>query len=557
MPPDPSSTVLIVEDEAIVALDLRELITELGYTVLAVAASADEAIALVTARCPAVVLMDIRIRGTRDGIDTAAVLREQFDVPVIYLTAHADDATLRRARETEPYGYLRKPVEPVDLRTALELAIYKHAQVRQRRERVRLTLAEAQAREGQGAAPAGTGASDEREREQQQQQQQQTELRDRLAALGTLAAGVAHEVNTPLSIVLANASFIQTELGPRPEGDPPGTGTLSAVRAAAAELATAAERITAVIADLRAFARPTTPAVGTADVARVVAWALRTSHHQLVDRAILSTTLEPGLHAAIDETRLGQVIVHLLVNAAQAIAPGHYATNKVNVTAEQRVGEVVIEVRDSGAGIATEVLRRVFEPFFTTRDVGQGEGLGLAVCHGIVCAAGGRMEVESTPGVGSVFRVVLPSLTPTAVPIVATPSPRPPPPAAVATPPRGRLLLVDDDAMLLRSMKRVLRDHDLVCLESAREALALLERGERFDLILSDLMMPDLTGMDFYELLLALDVDQARRVVFITGGAVNAEIADFLAVVPNTWVEKPVAPDALRALIAKHVHALA
>lgn len=555
MPPDPSSTVLIVEDEAIVALDLREIITELGYTVLAVAASADEAIAQVTARCPAVVLMDIRIRGTRDGIDTAAVLRAQFDVPVIYLTAHADDATLRRARETEPYGYLRKPVEPVDLRTALELAIYKHAQVRQRRERARLMLAEAQAREGQVAAPPGTEASDEREREREQQQQ--TELRDRLAALGTLAAGVAHEVNTPLSIVLANASFIQTELGVRADGGRPGDGTLGAVRAAAAELATAAERITAVIADLRAFARPTTPAVGTADVARVVAWALRTSHHQLVDRALLSTTIEPGLHAAIDETRLGQVIVHLLVNAAQAIAPGRYAANKVNVTAEQRAAEVVIEVRDSGAGITPEVLRRVFEPFFTTRDVGQGEGLGLAVCHGIVCAAGGRMEVESTPGVGSVFRVVLPSLTPTAMPIAATPSPRPPSPAAVATPPRGRLLLVDDDAMLLRSMKRVLRDHDLVCLESAREALALLERGERFDLILSDLMMPDLTGMDFYELLLALDVDQARRVVFITGGAVNAEIADFLAVVPNTWVEKPVAPDALRALIAKHVHALA
>jgi CheY-like chemotaxis protein len=193
---------------------------------------------------------------------------------------------------------------------------------------------------------------------------------------------------------------------------------------------------------------------------------------------------------------------------------------------------IVLEVADTGSGISPEVLKHIFEPFFTTKDVEHGTGLGLAICQGIVTSLGGEIHVESALGKGSTFRVILPAANsgPGAAPVVS---------AKQGALLRGRILVVDDEEAVLRTLKRVLRNHELVCLESAREALELLKRGARFDLILCDVTMPTMTGMAFYEALLAHDPDIARRIVFLSGGAMTADVEDFLRSVPNPCIEKP------------------
>ncbi|HEY0880041.1 MAG TPA: ATP-binding protein, partial [Archangium sp.] len=227
-------------------------------------------------------------------------------------------------------------------------------------------------------------------------------------------------------------------------------------------------------------------------------------------------------------------------NAAHAIEPGHVADNPIAVSV-RRAGEhqVIIEVRDTGEGIAPETLPRIFEPFFTTKPVGQGTGLGLSICHGIVVAAGGVFDVESAVGRGTTFRVSLP---------IAAPKPRPSdvPSAPAGAARRGRVLVVDDEPLVLAAMARVLRDHDVVCVPGAPEALDALRSGAPFDVIFSDLMMPAVSGVDFYQELLRSRPDDARRVVFLTGGAITERSADFLASVPNLRIEKPFATSDIR-----------
>ena len=381
--------------------------------------------------------------------------------------------------------------------------------------------------------------------------QKKLELADRLASLGTMAAGVAHELNNPLAVIVANAELVGEEmtrlLSALRQGHMPGTEMLQRLGEAVeaqAEIQAAATAVGGIVADLKTFIRPAQQATGEADVSRAIAWAIRATSHEFQDRARIVIEAGAVPPVAIDEAKLGQVLVNLLLNAAHALPPGNVDANTVAVTARPGPAEVVIEVRDSGAGMAPEVLKRVFEPFFTTKSVGAGIGLGLSICHGLVVSAGGDIQVESRVGEGSVFRVVLP---------VARKGSRAAPPLAVepATERRGRILVIDDQATVLRTIRRVLKQHDVVCTESAREALALLERSKSFDIIFSDLMMPDMTGMAFYEELLRTRPEDAARVVFLTGGALTVEVGAFLVTVSNLRLEKPFGVEVLRAMVQR------
>ena len=235
------------------------------------------------------------------------------------------------------------------------------------------------------------------------------------------------------------------------------------------------------------------------------------------------------------------------MNAGQAIPPGRAEQNEVRVTT--RVlgdGRVAIDVRDTGPGIPDDVKRRLFTPFFTTKPVGSGTGLGLAICQRIVRSLGGDITLESQPGHGTCFTVVLP-----AAPLELSISRGSMSSELPAPRRKSRLLVIDDDAMILKSVARVLKaDHEVICLSSAAVALQQLDAGARFDLVLCDIMMPDMTGMEFHDALQAVAPELLSQVVYMTGGIFVPNVREFLDRVPNQRVEKPFDPQGLRVLLS-------
>jgi CheY-like chemotaxis protein len=282
-------------------------------------------------------------------------------------------------------------------------------------------------------------------------------------------------------------------------------------------------------------------------VIQALQWAIRSTANELRLRARLVESFDPVPHVIGDEARLGQVFVNLLVNAAQAIPPGRYDANAIHLSvALDPRGRVAIEVRDTGAGIPDDVRARIFEPFFTTKAIGVGTGLGLSISHGIVTSIGGEMEVDSVVGKGTSIRVIL----------RAAPSEPASPPSETPAPQttiRGRILAIDDERMMLRAMQRMLRGHDVVCTESAIEALAMIDGGEHFDVIISDLTMPSMTGIEFFEELLKRSPEMAHGVVFITGAAITTRTEDFLQSISNQWIEKPFEAATLQSVVNRRL----
>ncbi|HEY0094872.1 MAG TPA: ATP-binding protein, partial [Archangium sp.] len=365
---------------------------------------------------------------------------------------------------------------------------------------------------------------------------------DRMASLGTLAAGIAHEINNPLAFTVANLSNLESDVLPRLKL--PG-GEQEDVRKLVADAQLGATRVRDIVRQLKMFSRAEEQArPEPVDVNRVLESAISMASNEIKHRARLVRDFTEQLVAEAHEGRLGQVMVNLLVNAAQAIPEGSVERNEIRVLTRTHAEGLAIEVRDTGSGIPPENLERLFEPFFTTKPVGVGTGLGLPICQDIVTSFGGRMEVESEVGKGSTFRVILRAAT--AV------RPSEPPKAAVvqAASRRGRILVVDDEPMIGMAIRRTLqREHEVVALTSAREAQARLTSGEAFDIILCDLMMPEMSGMELHQAVANHSPGLAGRMVFLTGGAFTANARAFLNHVPNHRVEKPFSTQELRGLV--------
>ncbi|HEX7488971.1 MAG TPA: ATP-binding protein, partial [Anaeromyxobacteraceae bacterium] len=374
--------------------------------------------------------------------------------------------------------------------------------------------------------------------------QAQLVFSDRLASIGTLAAGVAHEINNPLSYLLANFEFLEERLHERRAGAQDGE-VLAAVR----EARDGARRIAEIVRGLRTFSRRDgdDAAPAALDVRGPVRAAARIAENQLRSRARLLLDLRDVPPVRGSEHELAQVALNLLVNAAQATPEGRPDEHAIRVTTRLAGdGRVALEVSDTGSGISPENLPRIFDPFFTTKAVGEGSGLGLAVCHGIVEALGGTIEVESTLGRGTCFRVLLPAQE-------AEPAPTPPAESAPASK-RGRVLVLDDEPLVCRAVARTLAgDHEVVALTDPSEALTRLAGGERFDVVVCDLMMPGLTGMECHEALRTSRPELARNMIFLTGGAFTAKARAFLDRVPNVRVDKPFDADELREVVARGV----
>jgi len=371
-------------------------------------------------------------------------------------------------------------------------------------------------------------------------------MADRLASVGTLAAGVAHEINNPLTYVIANLEFLARQLaGLRDAGGEAGRLAASSLEALE-EAREGAGRVRAIARDLRIFSRGDEEAMGAVDVRQVLESALAMAANEIRHRARVETEWGAVPPVRGSAGRLGQVFLNLVVNAAQAVPVGDARRHRIRIATRREGDRVVAEVSDTGEGIPPEHLHRIFDPFFTTKPVGVGTGLGLSISHSIVASLGGEIAVRSEPGRGSTFEVRLP---------VAKEAPAPEAPAAAEVArsgPRRRLLVVDDEELIGRAVRRVLGDECEVVVESsAGRALARVEEGERYDLILVDMMMPQMTGAGFHEALAAVDSRQARRVVFVTGGAFAGPERAFLERTENERMEKPIDFDRLRALLRR------
>jgi len=635
--------VLVAEDEALIADDVRRTLGKLGYDVPKPAMTADEAIAAARELRPDLVLMDIRLHPPGDGIDAALEIRRRLGIPVVFLTAHSDEATLARAKTAEPYGYLLKPFEDRELRTTIELALHKHrldARLAEQQRWFSTTLESLgdaviatdpggtisflnpmaerltnwkredaigrpieevfevvgadgapiespirTAMRSSVAVPMPEGATMKvkggrvvtiddsaapivddsghllggvvifRDVTEKRKLEQRLALAERLALIGTLAAGVAHEINNPLTYVIGNVGLAlegleasALELGGMRLGSAAQTvvdsvGTrLRELGQALREAAEGGERVRQIVADLKRFARTDERARRALELPQILDAAAKMTTHVVRHHARLLTEYGPTPPVEAVEGSLVQVFTNLLVNAAQAIGPGDAEHQEIRIrTATDAEGRAVVEIHDSGPGISAEALPQVFEPFFTTKPRGAGIGLGLAICRSIVSSLGGEIVAESRPGEGSTFRVSLP---PARLADAGTTRP----PAGDAGARRGRILVIDDEATVANAVERMLRrDHDVSIETDGRAAVERFARGERYDAVFCDLMMPEMSGMQVYDAIRKHDAAQAQRMVFMTGGSFAPSAREFLDRVGNLVLAKPFSIEEIRA----------
>ncbi|WP_224249227.1 two-component regulator propeller domain-containing protein [Hyalangium gracile] len=376
----------------------------------------------------------------------------------------------------------------------------------------------------------------------------------KMAAVGTLAAGVGHEINNPLSYIVSNLEHACEEaemLGRLADGSEPLRERLRDMQQVLREALMGADRVRRIVRDLRTFSRQDEDTRGPVDLRAVMDSAAKMAAGELRPRAQLVRDYSGDVPLVEgNEARLAQVFLNLIINAAQALPEGRPEQNEVRLVLERGAeGYVVAEVRDTGSGIPPEVIGRIFDPFFTTKPVGVGTGLGLALCHAFITSMSGRIEVESQLGHGTVFRVTLPATAakPERAPRAGQ--------ARTGGSVRGRVLVVDDDPLVSSALRRTLaREHEVEVVVSSRRALELLTSPEgAFDVILCDLMMPEMTGMELHAHLEAAVPERAQRMVFITGGAYTPAAKAFLERVRNPRVEKPFDPEKLRAQVGEAV----
>jgi PAS domain S-box-containing protein len=591
--------VVAVEDERLVARDLQLRLNDLGFEVPALATSADEAVEVVNEVRPNVVLMDIRLEGGRDGIEAARIVREHFDIPVIFVTAHADAETLKRARDTAPFGYILKPFDDRELQAAIEIAIYKHdteRRLREAQERLRqaqrvaqlgnweqelstadihlspeaceimgvsrdagermsaeeffevvhpedrLAVREAfqasameskslriehrlvtawgvdkflrqfgelqRGRHGMGGRLLGT-VQDITEYKQLEEKLRRAQ---KLEAIGQLAGGVAHDFNNLLVVIRGYTDMILSDLGPE---DP----LVSQLR----EVMLAADRATALTRQLLAFSCRQVMRPHVLNLNELINNIERMLRRILVETIELRKDLAPSWPVKVDPGQIEQIIVNLVVNARDAMPKGGVLTigtanadlsgREIQTSADLKPGRYVcLSVSDNGTGIPPEIKDRLFEPFFSTKPVGQGTGLGLSTVYGIAKQHGGDVSVQSEAGRGSVFRVYLP----------ATDQPQE---AALEDELlqslyRGteNILLAEDDESVRKLALRVLErlGYTVVAARSGRDALeAGRAPGKKFDLLLTDVVMPEMGGQELAEKISAFQ--PGIRVVFMSG----------------------------------------
>jgi signal transduction histidine kinase len=488
---------------------LCELLAERDHDVTTVA-TAEQALEAHLRHRFQLMLVDWTLPGM-SGLDLCRTVRSQpggEDVVILVVTGRNRAEDLSAVLDAGASDYLSKPIDAEILGTRLLIA-----------ERA---IAEA----------AGRAA-------ERQDLESRLAFADRMASVGTLTAGVAHELNNPLMYVLSNLRLTREEIDARDE-----TESMELAKQQVDEAIHGAIRMQNIVRDLKTFSRVDDEQGGNVDVQSVLESSINICWNEIRHKATLERDFEKIPLVDANESRLGQVFLNLLINAAQAMPQREVAANRITVrTHTDEEGWAVIEVADNGTGIEPDRMSRVFEPFFTTKGISEGTGLGLAICRNIIRDVGGTIEAESALGRGSTFVVRLPASTRSHIPQ------RTQAPPTVTAGASARVVVVDDEPLVGRSIRRTLQGHQVEIFSSGTEAIERLCSGEPFDVVFCDLMMPEVSGMEVFERVTERRPELASRFVFMTGGAFTPEARAFLKDTELACLDKPFELGQIRDLV--------
>jgi signal transduction histidine kinase len=515
--------VLVTDDDPVslqVAVDDLE-----GEFVVHVAESGAAALALLERESFELLLLDLNMPHM-DGFHVLERLRRNgaTELPVIVLSGDDQSDVSARALQQGAADFVAKPW----LQDELLARVRTHIALRRREHELEDMLERLNER---------TQAL-EQEMATRKRMQTQLMLAERMSSLGAVAAGVAHEINNPLTYLIGNLGLIRRRLAQAANtGATPDWTALNRCLDLASE---GAERVAGIVRDLKTFSRPDSELIEPVDLREVIESVLRITGHELTTRARLELKLDNLPYVRGNSPRLGQVVLNVVTNATHALegSPAQNATLFISAT-ELRDGRVELMLRDTGPGFNAEALERAFDPFFTTKGDSVGTGLGLSICRDIMEGFGGSIEIGNAPEGGAYVRLFLQSARQPA----HGPSTRPP---SVFPTTRIRLLIVDDEPIVRQALGAMLEDnHDIVLAESGQAALALFRSGQVFDMVLCDLMMSPITGMELHFVATTEGLCGKAQWLFMTGGATTETARNFAEHHRDVMLEKPLSPRVL------------
>ena len=393
-------SILVVEDESITAMRILSSLEKMGYAVTLPVFSAEEAIEMAKENKPDLVLMDINLRGEKDGIEAAGQIRSRFNIPVIYISANSDNKMIKRIKKTEPFGYIIKPFEDNELHMAVDIALYKH----EMEERLRKSENELRNRKEyleevmKDRTAELTSASEllREEIDDRRLAKAEAARASHLAALGELAAGVAHEINNPVNGIINYAQLLINKSKPDSEEQD-----------VACRIIKESERIANIVMKLLSFARESKEERHSVNIDEIISTSLALTGTQLSKDGInLKVNIQKKLPRIIAQPQqIVQVFLNVISNSRYAFCQEHKGTNEdkiIRITAKEIAVDdsryIQIIFHDNGSGIPAGIMDKIINPFFTTKPDGVGTGLGLSISHGIINNHGGKITVESLEG---------------------------------------------------------------------------------------------------------------------------------------------------------------
>jgi PAS domain S-box-containing protein len=620
--------ILVVEDDAITAMDIKSRLEKLHYIVVATASSGEEALACVEKLQPNLIVMDIVLKGDRDGIESAEAISESYGIPIIFLTAYRDDdSKFNRAKLMIPYGYITKPFETRDLHVAIQLALVRKEmedKLALKEKRYQLLMNNASCGlfifdgagiisdiNKQGEAIFGRDKrhiinndfreylpASEREYATLQIEKLSIEkhvgpnnghilqpsgaIRDvefssvcvetqsdtlylsvidditekhqilersllahKMSTIGALTLGIIHEINNPLIWLLSNLQFIKEKIKTFPAQDIKSHQLMASFSQYTDESISGAQKIAQIIHDLKGFSYVEDKNIIPVDITDALNSAIHIVEHEIKQTMKLKKEFCGDMPLLLVSTnRLQQVFMNLIVNAAQSFINPKSPKNLLIIRTTLEKNSLRIDFTDNGSGIKPENMEKLFIPFFTTKPKGIGVGLGLSISYSIIIAMGGEISVQSIVNKGTTFSVTLPlsmkaSIDPD-IKILAKPKTQ------------LKILIVDDLPNILNTLRRLLEEEQIVTVAlGGRAALKILEdRGMSFDLVITDINMPDVNGIDLFRYIKKNHPKLASQIIFLTGSISSEKINDFLGSIKNPHLEKPFTPQELTAAIA-------